>query len=543
MDATAKSEALEYLIWKEVTKYDIHSFTDTMVKRQLQKLSILGSAALGPRDSARMTELVADMENIYGSAKICVGKKCELSLEPDVTEVMARERDYDLLKEAWINWRDETGKKMRQMYTEYVNLGNKMAIKSSHGSDIFRDFGEYWLHSYEDDNFKEKVIQLWNEVEPFYKQLHAFVRMKLRIRYGSRMPKDGTIPAHLLGNMWAQSWTNIMDDVTPYPDLPPLDVTDEMHKKGFNSKRMFEMAEEFFVSLGLDPMTDEFWNKSMFVKPENKEVVCHASAWNMGTSSDFRIKMCSEVNMDNLIKIHHEMGHIVYYMLYKDQPFVFRDGANPAFHEALGDVIALSVSTPDHLKKVGLLEGYSDDDKGILNFQLLMALDKVAFLPFGFLIDLWRWDVFANKTSKNEYNKKWWQLRLNYQGVSPPGIRNEEDFDPGSKYHIPSGTPYIGYFVSYIIQFQFHKTFCELANQRTLHECDIFGSKEVGEKIREVFSQGSSTPWQQQLLQLTNQEMSAKPLLEYFQPLRTFLKAELKNEKIGWKVNQKHYGN
>ncbi|RWS24917.1 TPA angiotensin converting enzyme precursor-like protein [Leptotrombidium deliense] len=485
------------------------------------------------------------MSSIYGKAKICVAGKCNLTLEPDITKIMTSERNYDVLKEAWINWRDATGKQMRQMYTEYVQLANYLAISNSFGSiAVFLNYADYWRFPYEDSYFKRNVENLWEEMKAFYADLHAYVRMKLRKIYGDKMPADGTIPAHLLGNMWAQQWGNIYNEVVPYADLPQIDVTSEMIKQGYDAMKMFKLSEKFFVDLGLNKMEDEFWKNSIIVKPENRELICHASAWDFSDGSDFRIKMCTDVNFHDLITIHHEMGHIQYYQLYKDQPQVFREGANPGFHEALGDLMGLSVSTPGHLKKIKLLNNFDESDKGTINFQLKLALDKVAFMPFGYLIDLWRWGVFEGTTTKDQYTRKWWELRINYQGISPPVKRSENDFDPGGKYHVAANSPYMSYFVSHILQFQWHKALCMLAKETILHKCDIDGNKEVGDKIRKVFSQGASIPWQKQLENLTDSaEMSAKPLLEYFTPLREFLKKELAaaNEKPGWTASIDDY--
>ncbi|CAG2118375.1 unnamed protein product, partial [Medioppia subpectinata] len=299
------------------------------------------------------------MEKNYGSATACVKDKCNLELEPD----------YDELKEAWVNWRASAGKPVRELYKEYVSLGNRAAVKNG-----FKTLDDLWLFPWETTDIKDQMEGLWLELEGMYKKLHTFIRMKLKKHYGDKMPSDGTIPAHLLGNMWAQSW-------------------------------------------GLIGMPDIFWNKTVFVKPDNKKMVCHASAWDFFDQQDFRVKMCTDVTMEELITIHHEMGHIEYYLQYRDQPVVFREGANPGFHEAVGDLLALSVSTPGHLNKVGLYSPLVDDHETTLNYQMSKALAKIAFLPFGYLMDLWRWDVFSGKTSSDELNKKWWELRIKYQGL------------------------------------------------------------------------------------------------------------------------------
>ncbi|RWS11049.1 angiotensin-converting enzyme-like protein [Dinothrombium tinctorium] len=460
------------------------------------------------------------METIYATAKVCVKNKCNMSLEPDLVNVLKKERDYDILKEAWTSWRQQCGRKMKYLYQDYVRMANEIAMKNSVTGFKFNDYGEYWLFNYESSDIKEQVNNIWQEIEEFYKDLHAFVRMKLRVIYGDKMPKDGTIPAHLLGDMWAQTWANILDEITPFKHLPSLntDVAQNMRLMHINQTQMFKLAESFFVGIGLDYLPESFWKRSMFKKPDDRQVMCHAAAWDFKKNSDFRIRQCAQIEMEDLIIAHHEMGHIQYYILYKDQPFVLREGANPGFHEAIGDLIALSVSTPGHLEALGFLKNYEDSYAALINFQLNMALQKIAFLPFSYLVDLWRWAVFAGNISSDHYNRKWWELRIRYQGVSPPVKRTEDDFDPGSKYH-------------------FHKALCSLANQTVLYKCDLVGNEIVGQKLKEVLSQGWSEPWQKQLKQLTNSDLSAQPMLEYFEPLRQYLKDQIQGENVGWQNN------
>lgn len=318
-------------------------------------------------------------------------------------------------------------------------MGNKAAQLNG-----LKTLDDLWLFPWETDNFKIKIEQLWNEIKPYYLKFHAFVRKRLRLYYKDHMPDDGTIPAHLLGNMWAQSWVNIFDLVAPFPNKKTLDVTEEMRAQNYTPTDMFHLSEKFFTDLGLIPMPEEFWTNSMIQKPtDGRKVVCHASAWDFFNQKDFRIKMCTHINMGDLITVHHEMGHIQYYLQYKNQPILFREGANPGFHEAVGDLLALSVSTPNHLKKIHLLSNITVDQQLTLNYQMRIALQKLAFLPFAYIMDAWRWDLFSGKVPLEQMNEHWWRYRLEYQGISPPVKRSEEDFDAGAKYHIPASVEYI----------------------------------------------------------------------------------------------------
>ncbi|PIK47773.1 putative angiotensin-converting enzyme isoform X4 [Apostichopus japonicus] len=339
------------------------------------------------------------------------------------------------------------------------------------------------------------------------------------------------------GNMWAQSWSGLLDLVEPFPGKPSVDITPNLVSKGYTPLQMFQVSDEFFKSLGLIEMPEEFWNKSLIEKPtDGRTVVCHASAWDFLNQVDFRIKQCTDLTMDDFITIHHEMGHVEYFLQYKDQPVVYRDGANPGFHEAVGDVLALSVSTPVHLQAVDLLDEIAEDDEADINYLMSVALDKIAFLPFGYLMDLWRWDIFDGTTLPENYNRDWWKLRLDYQGIIPPTTRTETDFDPAAKYHIPADVPYIRYFISFVIQFQFHKSLCDAAGRTgPLYKCDIYESMEAGKLLGDMLKTGSSKPWPDAMEAITGQrEMSALPLVEYFQPLIDWLEVENQGETLGW---------
>lgn len=536
-------------VWHKATSYTWKTFRDPSIRRQFRVLSVLGRAAL-PEDKLReVQQLLADMRDIYSRTRVCPYVKparttrprrpesvrCNLALDPDLTRIIAQSKDANELTHMWQQWHDETGRPLRSKFIRYVELSNDAARLNG-----FKDLGDQWRASYDVEDFNAELEDLWQGLKPLYQQLHTFVRRKLNKQYGSKLvPLDGPIPAHLLGNMWAQSWSNLYESTVPFPSKPSLDVTLSLKRQGYDPVRMFQLADDFFVSLGMKSVPDTFWTSSLLERPVDREVVCHASAWDFCNGRDFRIKQCTEVNMDDLVTAHHELGHIQYYMQYINQPLAFREGANPGFHEAVGDVIALSVSTPKHLHKIGLLDKVTDDPQVDINYLYAMALDKIAFLPFGYLLDQWRWKVFSGEIPFDQMNKAWWDLRLRYQGVIPPVNRTETDFDPGAKYHVPANTPYIRYFVSFVLQFQIHKVLCDASGHvGPLHKCDIYNSREAGKLLTELLKLGSSKPWPEAIRTLTKGRMTrmdAAPIMEYFQPLLVWLREQNAEEKAGWR--------
>lgn len=536
--ATAEVMAYETKAIKEATKYDGYE-GDPEVARQIQLLK-LTSTLPAPDDDAKRKELakiVAKLDGMYGKGKACKGegkaRKCRDLQE--LSDVMAKSRNWDELLEAWEGWRT-ISVPMRPHYQRLVELANEGA------KDIgFADVGELWRSRYDMTPvaFEQEMERLWKQVEPLYEALHCHVRAKLSEKYGTdKVPADGLIPAHLLGNMWAQDWANLYPMLEPYPGEASLDVTSALKKAKYDEVKMVKLGEAFFTSLGLNPLPETFWERSMFRKPADREVVCHASAWDVGLNNDLRIKMCIKVDHEDLVTIHHELGHNYYYNNYYQLPVLFQAGAHDGFHEAIGDAIALSI-TPSYLQKVGLLADVSENEKGVINKQMQDALAKIAFLPFGKLIDQWRWDVFSGKVSPDRYNAAWWELREKYQGVTAPVPRTEEHFDPGAKYHIPGNTPYARYFLAHILQFQFHKALCEAAgHEGPLHTCSIYGSEAAGEKLRAMLAMGASRPWPEALHALTGtREMDAAPLVEYFDPLMKYLEEQNKGQSCGWETS------
>ncbi|KAH3692651.1 hypothetical protein DPMN_193805 [Dreissena polymorpha] len=526
----AKKEALE------AAKFNLSAMTNASLIRQINMILDVGISGYQDSDVLRkIAELEAEMTGIYSSAKWCKTSTECLALEPGLTAIITNSRNYDELRDAWKGWRDVSGKMMRSKYQEFVTLMN-MAIKAG---GKYTDMGAYYRSWYEDPKFENDVREIFNELAPLYDQLHAYVRRKLKMHYDAKyFPSSGHIPAHLFGNMWAQQWNNIYDMLEPYPGQGSQNLTKAMIEQNYNVTHMYRVAEEFFVSIGLKPMPDSFWTNSMLVKPPDRDVVCHASAWDFSNGTDFRIKQCTIVTGDQLNTVHHEMGHVQYYLEYNHQPYLFRSGANPGFHEGVADIASLSFQTPEHLKEIGLIPELPNGTEGDINFLMQMALEKVAFLPFGYLIDQWRWSVYRGETTPSNYNKAWWNLRCKYQGVSPPVARSEQDFDPGAKFHIPGNTPYIRYFVSFVLQFQWHQALCQVMNStRPLHRCDIYKNTIAGDRLKEMLQMGSSEQWGEALFKLTrgtnaeNRKLSAAPLLAYFKPLQDWLTEENQKAK------------
>ncbi|RNA14455.1 angiotensin-converting enzyme-like [Brachionus plicatilis] len=478
------------------------------------------------KDVIEFSELSSKLESIYATAKVCETESNCLTLDPELSSLLKDSRDYEKLLWAWKGWHDQTGPKMRHIYARTVEINNKASKENG-----YKDLSERWIEDFEDDEFEAKYDELFLRIKPLYSQLHAYVRRKLKGVYGLNYPENHDpklIPAHLLGNMWAQSWDNIFDIVVPFPNEEQINFTKVLVNNQYTPIKMFQASEEFFMSLGLFEMAPRFWKFSDIVKPAGRNFQCHASATDFFTGDDFRIKMCTSVDDENFYTIHHEMGHIEYYMAYKDQPAIFRSGANSAFHEAIGDTIALSVQTPKHFKEINIIDDDTMTKEQEINFLMLVALKKLAFLPFGYLMDKWRWDVFRGNVNESNYNQKWWQMRNKFQGLESPVERTENDFDPGAKYHIASYTPYARYFISHFLQFQFYKSLCKHADhQGPLYKCDFYRSEKAGFFLKKMLEMGASKHWSIALNTLTGEtEVTADAIFEYFEPLQDWLQEE-----------------
>ena len=530
---------------------------------QLLKLATAMPAPKDPAKLAELTQIATRMEGTYGAGTYCTGegdaKKCRQLGE--LEDVLRSSRDYDAQLDAWQGWHT-IAQPMRKDYTRFVELVNEGSKEMG-----FADTGEMWRSGYDmtPAEIAAETDRLWGQVKPLYEQLHCYTRTKLQATYGVEKGQvNGLLPAHLMGNMWQQDWGNLWDMLEPYKGAGSLDITGALEKqyqadyqaalakagpgpgtdKLFQAEReaqlqvakqMTERAQDFYTSLGMPKLPESYWTKTQFIKPMDRDVVCHASAWDMNMSGDVRTKMCIKPNEEDFTTIYHELGHVYYYLAYNKLPPLFQTGAHDGFHEAIGDTMVLAM-TPDYLKSIGMVGEQQQSNEALINAQMRMALAKVSFMPFGLMIDRWRWGVFDGSIKPADYNKAWWELKAKYQGVAPATARGEDFFDPGAKYHVPGNTPYTRYFLSHVLQFQFYKGLCDAAGYKgPLYNCSFYGNKAAGQKFWAMLEKGASQPWQATLTELTGGEkMDAGAVLEYFAPLQDWLKQQNEGQTCGW---------
>ena len=528
IDARTTELGVKYA--KQATDYDsVDVPEDARRKLELLKLGLILPAPSRPGAARELSEITTRLSSTYGTGKIEFQGRTVPQAE---TEVLMRQlRDPAKLEEVWTKWHDYA-KVMKRDYVRMVEIANEGARELG-----FADVGALWRAGYDmpPDEFAVEVDRLWNQVKPLYDDLHCYVRSKLNEKYGDDVvPLDQPIRADLLGNMWAQSWGELYDFIAPADADTGIDLNRLLVDEGYDPIKIVKTGEGFFSSLGFDPLPETFWERSQIVRPEGREVICHASAWDLDSRDDLRIKMCTVVGAEDFRTVHHELGHNYYQRAYKDLPNLFRGGANDGFHEAIGDTITLSI-TPEYLRQIGLLDAVPDASKDV-GLLLQQALDGVAFLPFGLLVDKWRWQVFSGELTPDTYNTGWWALRDQYQGVRPPNERPADAFDPGAKYHIPGNTPYMRYFLARILQYQFYKAACQQAGwEGPLHRCSFYGSEEVGARLNAMLELGQSKPWQEALEAFTGERrMDGSAILAYYAPLSAWLEEQNAGKTCGW---------
>jgi peptidyl-dipeptidase A len=529
--ASAEQNALATKLAKQAARYNgVAVDPVTARKLKLLKLYLVLPAPDRPGAATELANLSTKLDSTYSTGKFTYkGKTLTLN---DAEDLMASSRDPAELKALWEGWHSVAAP-MRDDYAKLVTLANEGSVGLG-----FKDTGALWRSNYDmdPDAFAAETDRLWKQVEPFYKNLHCYVRARLNEKYGDAVqPRTGPIRADLLGNMWAQEWGHIYDVVAPKTATSSYDLDKLLVAHGYTPVKMAKTGEAFYSSMGFAPLPQTFWERSLLERPRDREVVCHASAWDVDDKQDIRVKACLKPTAEDFQTIHHELGHNYYQRAYSTQPYLFRNSANDGFHEAIGDFAGLSAVTPTYLKQIGLIDTVPGEAEDI-PFLLKMALDKIAFLPFGLLVDRWRWEVFSGEVTPEHYNEAWWKLRLQYQGLTPPGPRPADAFDPGAKYHVPGNTPYTRYFLARIYQFQFQRAACEQMGWKgPLHRCSVYGQKDVGRKFNAMMELGQSQPWPQTLAVFTkDSKTDASAVAAYFKPLDVWLTQQNKGERCGW---------
>jgi peptidyl-dipeptidase A len=531
-DAQRRKIAATVDLARESTRFEgLELPADLRRKLHLLRTSLPLVAPADPAQQAELASIAASLSSMYGAGRFCPGGEKPCLDMGQLEDILAESRDPRELLEAWTGWHT-IARPMREPYRRFVELANAGAQGLG-----FDDLGALWRSGYDmpPEAFSAEVERLWQQMRPLYEKLHCHVRARLSEHYGRDVvAPDGPIPAHLLGNLWAQDWSHVYDLVGPAEADRGFDLTALLRERKLDARGMVRLAEGFFTSLGLAPLPETFWQRSLFTQPADRDVQCHASAWDIDWVDDLRIKMCIDVTAEDFVTVHHELGHNYYQRAYNTLDPLWRQGANDGFHEALGDTIALSI-TPDYLVRIGLLER-DPGAAGELGLLLRSALDKIAFLPFGMLVDQWRFGVFGGQIPPERYNAAWWELRERYQGVAAPTPRSEQDFDPGAKYHVPANTPYTRYFLATILQFQFHRALCEAAGfEGPLHRCSIYGNAAAGKRLAEMMQLGASRPWPEALAALTGESaLDATAILDYYAPLVKWLDEQNEGRTCGW---------
>ena len=519
--ATAEATDMSVRYAKQAARFDrVKVDATTRRKLYLLKQALTLPSSSKPGASRELADIRARLVTDYSTAKFVYQGKT-LTLD-DMEDILRTSRDPNETRTLWEGWRAVSAPQMKQDYTRMVALANDGARELG-----YADTGALWRSWYDmpPDAFAAKTDALWQQVEPLYNKLRCYVRGKLSARYGAVVqPASGPIRADLTGNMWSQDWGNIYDIVKPQQGELGYDLTASLVAHGYDAVKMVHVADHWYQSIGFAPEPATFWERSQIVRPHDREVVCHASAWDVDSKDDLRLKACITVTADDFYTVHHELGHNMYQRAYNEQPYLFRGGANDGFHEAVGDFAGLNALTPDYLKTLGLIDAVPGPQADI-PYLFKMALDKIAILPFALIVDKWRWRVFSGAIAPEHYNDAWWDLVAKYQGLIPPGPRPANAFDPGAKYHIANNSPYTRYFLAEIYEFQFYRAACRLAEWKgPLNRCNIFGNKAVGAKFDAMLALGQSQPWPQALAAFGGEhDIDAGAINDYFAPLSAWL--------------------
>jgi len=492
--------------------------------RQLQKLLLAAAESPGtiPDIVAARVEAESRQSSIQDGYQYRLDGKAVTA--NDIDNLLERSRDLDERRRAW-EASKEIGKELRGGLAELQKLRNAVAREMGYSSFHALQVADYDLTVAEMDALLQGFLR---DTRPLYAQLHTWVKHELAKRYGVP-PPPGAIPAHWINNRWAQNWTGIVEAAN-------LD----RYFEGREPSWILKQAEAFYVSLGFGPLPDSFWKKSdLYPVPvgEKRKKNSHGSAWHIDLGSDVRSLMSVEPNTRWFKTTHHELGHIYYYLSYTrpEVPPLLRAGANRAFHEGIGELIAIASLQTPYLKAAGILPPEKEIET--IPFLLNEALaETVPFIAWSVgVMSRWEEDLYEKDLSAGEYNARWWRYKKENQGIEPPSPRGEEYCDPASKTHINDDpAQYYDYAIATVLKYQLHDHIARKILKQDPRSANYYGSKEVGDFLKSILKQGATRPWREVLREATGEDLSTKALLEYFRPLQEWLEKENAGRKIGW---------
>ncbi|VDK44288.1 unnamed protein product [Anisakis simplex] len=565
---------------KQAKQFDLSVIEDPILRKQFEILSIDGVNALDDASLQEYSDIQAAINKKITDAAICEldhSPPCVLK-HADLPSILAREKNAKNAKHIWLMWRATISPQLAPSYERLMELTNQGATLNG-----FSNGGAMWRSPYDLSiesgrpklNMLDEMNRLFDQILPFYKQLHAYVRRQLTGVFGIEntveLSKDGPIPAHLLKSLIGDDWTALYYDTRPFEsdDTRSEEINANLHRLNYTSKAMFIQAYKYFKQLGFGKLPHTLWTKSVFSRTWSKDMVCNpAVAYDMRdvNANDYRIKACVQPNENDFKRAHKLMAHLYYEYLYREQPFPLREAANPSTLMALINAFANLATNIDYLKSLAMLcyldfvvygpplwfllfsceehevdiikllpTGASNGHAAQVNMLYLEALEQFVKLPYDLVVDVWRFNIFDGKTTKETWNDDWWKLREHYQGLKGPS-HQATDFDaivsPAiSQKHSPA----IRHFVSYIMQFQFMKALCNNKTTNLNEGCRL--QKSAVANVKRVMMAGSSINWMDALKMITGSEqLDAKPLLEYYEPLISWLGNANEHDQVvvGW---------
>jgi peptidyl-dipeptidase A len=499
---------------------------DPVVARSLDKI-ILG-AAEGPGTipdvvAARVAAESAQSSTMDGYTYKLDGKPVSAN---DIDTILEKSSDLAQRRRTW-EASKEMGVPLRAGLINLQKLRNQVAKEMGFASYFALQVADYDMSEKEMMDLLDSFVR---DTQPLYKKLHAWVRVHLAKKYKQPVPK--LIPAHWITNRWSQEWSGIAEGTV---DLDPL-------FKGKKPEWIVKSAEKFWVSLGFDQLPQSFWDKSdLYPVPAGgkRKKNAHASCWHIDLDRDVRSLMSVEANAQWFRTAHHELGHGYYFFAYArpEVPPILRQGANRAFHEAMGDLAAIAASQPVYLKAVGVLpESTKVDDRAALLDEALESAIPFIQWSAGTMAH-WERDFYSANLPPEEIQSRWWKYVAEFQGVEPPSNRNgmNDHCDACSKTHINDlPAQYYNYALSTVIKYQMHDHICKKILKQDPHSCNYYGHKEVGDFLKSIMKQGALRPWRDVLKEATGEPLSTRALVEYFKPLDPWLDQELKGQAVGW---------